>query len=198
MLHQRQLGPLAQLKLSPFLAYYGEASTPGLFLLAAAAEFANTGDAAFFRLQRQALDRTLAWMAHIQDERGFYPYQTRSSKGVKNQSWKDSGEAVLTHDGHIVHDPIAMADIQALYYAGKQSLGLALIATGDETAGRALVEEAAALKRRFNESYWMADEAFVALALDPNGNQVRTVASDPGTCLAYGIIDDARRPWLTG
>ncbi len=192
VLHQRQLGPLAQLKLSPFLAYYGDASTPGLFLLAAAAEFANTGDAAFFRSQRQALDGTLAWMAHNQDERGFYPYQTRSSKGVKNQSWKDSGEAVLTHDGRMVQDPIAMADIQALYYAGKQSLGLALIATGDEKAGHALVEEAEALKRRFNQAYWIENERFVAIALDPDGHQVRTVASDPGTCLAYGIIDDAR------
>ena len=192
VLHQRQLGPLAQLKISPFLGYYGDQSTPGLFLLAAAAEFANTGDTEFFRSQRRALDGTLAWMAHNQDERGFYPYQTRSTKGVKNQSWKDSGEAVLTHDGAMVHDPIAMADIQALYYAGQQALGLALIATGDEPAGHALIEQAADLKRRFNADYWMADEQYVAIALDAKGNQVRSVASDPGTCLAYGIIDDTR------
>ena len=57
---------------------------------------------------------------------------------------------MLTHDGAMVHDPIAMADIQALYYAGQQALGLALIATGDEPAGHALIEQAADLNRRYN------------------------------------------------
>ncbi|MDT7951130.1 MAG: glycogen debranching N-terminal domain-containing protein [Acetobacteraceae bacterium] len=192
VLHQRQLGPLAQLKISPFLRYYGDQSTPGLFLLAAATEFANTGDAEFFRSLRERLDGTLAWMRHNEDERGFYPYQRRSPKGVKNQSWKDSGEAVLTHEGAMVPDPIAMADVQALYYAGKQALGLAMIAIGDERTGQTLLAEAAALKRRFNDSYWMPDEQFYAIALDPEGKQVRSVASDPGSCLAYGIIDDSR------
>ena len=192
VLHQRQLGPLAQLRISPFLHYYGDASTPGLYLLAAAAELANTGDVAFFRAQRDKLEGTLAWMAHNQDEAGFYPYQTRSSKGVKNQSWKDSGEAVLYPDGAMVTDPIAMADIQALYYAGKQALGLALLATGEDARGAALLDEAGALKRRFNDAFWMKDERYVAIALDSQHRQVRSIASDPGSCLAFGIIDDER------
>ncbi len=192
VLHQRQLGPLAQLRISPFLHYYGDASTPGLYLLAAAAEFAHTGDVEFFRAQRDKLEGTLAWMAHNQDDAGFYPYQTRSTKGVKNQSWKDSGEAVLYPDGGMVADPIAMADIQALYYAGKQALGLAFLATGEETRGATLLDEAASLKRRFNEAFWMEDERYFAIALDSNNQQVRSVASDPGSCLAFGIIADER------
>ncbi len=192
VLHQRQLGPLAQLRLSPFLHYYGDQSTPGLYLLAAAAEFAHSGDLEFFRAQRSKLEGTLAWMAHNQNGAGFYPYQTRSTKGVKNQSWKDSGEAVLYPDGGMVADPIAMADIQALYYAGKQALGLAFLASGEAVRGAALLDEAEALKHRFNAAFWMEDEAYIAIALDAHDRQVRSVASDPGSCLAYGIVDEAR------
>ena len=165
---------------------------PGLYLLAAAADFASSGDVEFFLAQRDKLEGTLAWMAHNRDDAGFYPYQTRSTKGVKNQSWKDSGEAVLYPDGSMVADPIAMADIQALYYAGKQALGLAFLAAGEETRGAALLDEAALLKRRFNEAFWMEDERYFAIALDSRNQQVRSVASDPGSCLAFGIIADDR------
>ncbi len=189
VLHQRQLGPLAKLGLSPFLHYYGDASTPGLFLLAAAADLAHTGDAAFFLSLKPKLMGTLAWMKHNADELGFYPYETRSKHGVKNQSWKDSGEAVLTADGTDVADPIAMADIQALYYAGQQALGLAFAAVGEDALGVELMSGAETLKRRFNAAFWMPEERFFAIALGPDKQQVKTVASDPGACLAYGIVD---------
>ena len=189
VLHQRQLGPLAQLGLSPFLHYYGDQSTPGLFLLAAATEFAHTGDAAFLRSLKAALGGTLAWLRHNQDERGFFPYQTRSTRGVKNQGWKDSGEAVLYPDGSFVANPIAMADIQALYYAGQQALGLAFLSIGDQAEGASLLAEAAALKQRFNQAFWMPAERFFAMALDGDGHQVRSIGSEPGACLAYGIVD---------
>jgi len=191
VLHQRQLGPLSQLGLDPFLHYYGDASAPGLFLLAAATDLAHTGDTAFFRSLRQPLLQTLAWMAHNQDSAGFHPYQTRSRNGVKNQSWKDSGEAVLYPDGSMVKAPIAMADIQGLFYAGKQALGLAFLETGDEALGARLLQETAALKTRFNQAFWMPDERYFAIALDARHHQVKSIASDPGACLAFGIIDDA-------
>lgn len=190
VLHQRQLGPLAQLKLSPFLRYYGDQSTPGLFLLSAATLLAHDGDAAFFRSLLPKLRGTLAWMKHNANADGFYPYQTRSSQGVKNQSWKDSGEAVLYPDGGMVKDPIAMADIQALYYAGQQALGVALLSVGETGLGEELLEQAAGLRRRFNEAFWMPDEAYLAMALDPHGRQVRSVGSDAGACLAYGVVDE--------
>ena len=190
VLHQRQRGPLARLDLSPFLAYYGDHSAPGLFLLAAARHFAQTGDAAFLGSLKGELERTLDWMAGNADELGFYPYQTRSRLGVKNQSWKDSGEAVLYPDGSNVADPIAMADIQGLYYAGQQALGLALCEIGDAGLGERCLASAARLKQRFNATFWMPDLGFFAIALDADKKPVRSIASDPGSCLAYGIIDD--------
>ena len=190
VLHQRQLGPLAKLDLSPFRAYYGDHSAPGLFLLAAARDFAQTGDARFLASLKEPLLRTLDWMDGNADEFGFYPYQTRSRMGLKNQSWKDSGDAVLYPDGTEVADPIAMADVQALYYAAQQAIGLAFVEIGDETFGERLLSQANVLKERFNRAFWMPEERFFGIALDSGQRLVRSIASDPGTCLAYGAIDD--------
>lgn len=190
VLHQRERGPLAQLGKTPFLHYYGDYSTPGLFLLGAAADLAHTGDFEFFRSMRDKLLGTIEWMERNADGEGFYPYLTRSKQGIKNQSWKDSGDAVLYPDGRMVKDPIAMSDIQGLYYAGKQAVALAFAAAGEHGRADQLLAEARALKQRFNERFWMEDERYFAIALDPDGRQVRSVASDPGSCLAYGIVDN--------
>ena len=190
VLHQRQLGPLAKLDLSPFRAYYGDHSAPGLFLLAAARDFAQTGDARFLASIKDPLRRTLDWMEGNADHLGFYPYQTRSRMGLKNQSWKDFGDAVLYPDGTDVSDPIAMADIQALFYAAQQAIGLTFLEIGEVQLGERLLSRAKVLKKRFNRAFWMPNERFFAMALNSEKLQVRSIASDPGTCLAYGVIDD--------
>ena len=190
VLHQRQRGPLAQLGLTPFLHYYGDHSTPGLLLLCATADLAYTGDLDAFRALRAKLLGTLDWMKGNIDADGFYAYQTRSKQGLKNQSWKDSGDAVLYPDGRMVKDPIAMADVQGLMFAGQQAVALAFDVAGEHQRAAELLADAAALKQRFNARFWMPEENYFAIALDSQGQQVRSIASDPGACLAYGIVDD--------
>jgi glycogen debranching enzyme len=193
VLHQRVLSPLAILGKTPFLHYYGDFSAPGLFLLGVAWDLAQTGDLAFFRSMGAQVSSVLTWMERDGDADGdgFYEYQTRAGKqGLKNQGWKDSEEAILHPDGRIVANPIAVAEIQGLYCAAKQALALAFAAAGDHVRARGLLEEAAALKRRFNQRFWMAEEQYTALALGPDKKPVRSVASDAGECLAYGIVDD--------
>ncbi len=190
VLHQRERGPLAQLGKTPFLHYYGDYSTPGLFLLAAATDLAHTGGLAFFRSLRDRLLGTIAWMEKNADSEGFYPYLTPSAQGTKNQGWKDSGDAVLYPDGRMVKNPIAICDVQGLYYAAKQAVALAFAAAGEQARADRLMAEARALKQRFNERFWMPKERYFAMALDPDKQQVKTVASDPAACLAYGIVDE--------
>jgi glycogen debranching enzyme len=55
--------------------------------------------------------------------------------------------------------------------------------------GARLLREASQLKRRFGEAFWMPQERFVAMALDGEKRQVRTISSNPGHCLATGIVD---------
>jgi glycogen debranching enzyme len=132
------------------------------------------------------------------DGDGFYEYQTRSPQGDRNQGWKDSEHAILHTDGSDAPLPIATAEVQGYVYAGKQQLGAALLALGKLREGRQLLREAGELKRRFGQAFWMPDEGFLALALDGQKRQVRSVASNAGHCLATGIVEATHAPAVAG
>jgi glycogen debranching enzyme len=154
---------------------------------------AVTGEREFFLGMRDKMLATLEWMDRDgdRDHDGFYEYATKAgSWGEKNQGWKDSGEAILYEDGRMVENPIALVEIQGCYYAAKQLLGLAFASIGDNRRAADLLAQAEQLKKRFNETFWMPEERYFGLALDPAKNLVKTIASDPGQCLAYGIVDD--------
>ena len=62
-------------------------------------------------------------------------------------------------------------------------------AFGLKEESKRLKREAAALKKRFNRDFWMADKKYFALALDGDDNQVDSMTSNPGHCLWSRIID---------
>jgi glycogen debranching enzyme len=191
VLHQQQRSPSALLGETPFLHYYGDYSAPALFLIGLASDFAWTGDGAFLDEMREPMRRVLGWIDRDADldGDGLYEYRTRAGRqGLKNQGWKDSGEAILYPDGGCVPDPIALVEIQGAYYAAKRALGLALAAHGETAEGHALLRQARDLKRRFDAAFWLPEEEYLALALDPGKQPVRTIASDPAHCLAYGVV----------
>ncbi len=191
VLHQHQRSPLAVLGKNPFEHYYGDYSAPAAFILGAALHFAHTGDKEAFAACRPNVFATLEWMDRDGDidGDGFYEFRTLAGdKGIKNQGWKDSGQAILYPDGSMVPDPIAVAEIQGLYYAAKQALAGVLACLGETARADDLMRQAAALKARFNDRFWMKEERYVALGLDPQKNPIRTIASDAGSCLTYGIL----------
>jgi glycogen debranching enzyme len=65
---------------------------------------------------------------------------------------------------------------------------------GERDSAKALWQEANDLKARFNRDWWMEDEGFFALALDPEKRQVRALTSNVGQCIATGIIDGEHLP----
>jgi glycogen debranching enzyme len=193
VLHQRQLSPLAILGETPFKHYYGDYSAPAYYLMGAAAHFKQTGDKRAFDEIRDKVTATLTWMDRYGDidGDGFYEYRTLAgNKGLKNQGWKDSSQAILYPDGSYVRDPIAVAEVQGLFFAAKRSVAEVFLAIGETDRASQLLEEAADLKERFNDRFWMPDLGFYALALDPEKRPVRTIASNVGLCLACGIVDD--------
>src|SRR5206468_2139776 len=72
--------------------------------------------------------RVLDWLDHYADldGDGLLEYMTRSRKGVKNQGWKDSDDAIVDERGEIVPNPIATSETQAYWYVGLQQAALAL------------------------------------------------------------------------
>lgn len=191
VIHQHQLSPLAMLGLTPYRRYYGDYAGPGLFLIGLGWDFMLTGDREFQREMRPAALRVLEWMDREgdRDGDGFYEYETRAGDwGTKNQGWKDSPEAVLYSDGACVPNPIASVEIQGYYFTAKQLMGQTFLALGDAARGLELIRQAEALKKRFNQAFWLEEEGFLAMALDPRKRPVATVASNMGHCLACGIV----------
>ncbi|MGH2599542.1 MAG: amylo-alpha-1,6-glucosidase, partial [Dehalococcoidia bacterium] len=193
-------GPLNLLNINPRGRYYSDYASPADFLIMLGQHLMWTGDRDFFRAHLPAIERVLAWFDNDADldGDGFYEYQTRSPQGDRNQGWKDSERAIPHADGRDAPLPVAASDLQAYVYAGKQQLGVGLIAVGRLRDGLRLLREAADLKRRFNAAFWMPEEGFLALALDGDKRQVRSIASNAGHCLAAGIVDAARAPAVAG
>jgi glycogen debranching enzyme len=139
---------------------------------------------------RSALD----WLARHGDPDGdgFVRYLDRSGRGLANQGWKDSGDAVRFRDGRIAAGPIALCEVQGYaYQAAVQGADL-LSAFGlpGEQQWRGYAVE---LAQRFRERFWVdgPDGRYPALALDRDGRPVDSLTSNIGHLLGTGLLDGA-------
>jgi glycogen debranching enzyme len=198
--YQVRRGPLAILNLNPYAAYYADFASPLMFVISLANLWAWTGDLRCLECHWDAARRILDWARDHgdMDGDGYLEYQTRSSKGTKNQGWKDSGDAIIYDDGSPVPAPIATCELQGYWYIAQELMALLSWVMGARDDAAGYRKDAAALKERFNRDWWVEDEHFVALALDPDKRQVRAVTSNVGHCLACGIIDRDRLPAVVG
>jgi glycogen debranching enzyme len=194
ILHQADGGPLATLGETPFARYYGDYSAPQDFLLGLATYLLWTGDRQLAHRLLPAVRRVVAWAERYGDGDGdgFLEYDTRSPKGLENQGWKDSGDAIVDQHGRIVDNPIATCEVQAYWYSAQRAAALVFALTRRWRDARRCLREAGRLRERFDRAFWMADEGFYAMALGPDNDQVRSVASNGGHALAAGIVPPER------
>jgi glycogen debranching enzyme len=74
-------------------------------------------------------------------------------------------------------------------YQAKKSMAWLYAQLGELERSAALTDEAARLKRLFNERFWIPEHGILALALDGEKRRVDAVASNMGHCLWSGIVD---------
>ena len=193
MLHEAHTGPLEILNFNPRSRSYSSVTTSAFYPVVLAEAWHWTGDREFVRQYIPAARSALQWLEEYCDANrdGFHEYQTRSKDGVKNQAWKDSGDAIVYDDGSQVEPPIATCEEQGFAYLGKLLLAEVLWWLGERDDAKQCLRAAQELKKRFNDRFWMDDLNYVALGLDADGRQIRSITSNPGHCLATGIIDDA-------
>jgi glycogen debranching enzyme len=192
ILHEIRYGELANLGVIPHAPYYGTIDATPLFLVLAAEYFHWTGDEAFLRELLPNLEAALAWIDQYgdRDGDGFVEYYQESSKGCANQGWKDSGDSMVHRSGELAEAPIALAEVQGYVYDAKVRLSSVFERLGYSARAEELRQQAALLREKFAQAFWMDDEKFVALALDRHKEQVGAVSSNPGHCLASGILND--------
>jgi glycogen debranching enzyme len=180
-----------------FRRYYGTVDATPLYLILLSEVWRWTGDPAIASRFREPALEALAWIDRHgdRDGDGFVEYQRRTPDGLDNQSWKDSHDSQRFHDGRFAATPIAPAEVQGYVYDAKRRMAeLAGAAWNDGGTADRLEREAAALRERFDASFWIgdADTGFYALGLDRDKRPMDSRCSNMGHLLWSGIVPDAR------
>ena len=194
--YQVRRGPQALLEINPYAAYYADFASPFMFVIGLGHLYAWTGDKAAVGRHWDTARRIMEWARTYgdADQDGYLEYQTRSSKGTKNQGWKDSGDAIIYEDGRPVPAPHGTCEIQGYWFAAQQLMAVLGWVLGARADAREYWRGAMKLKQCFNRDWWIDDERCVALALDAQKRPVPAVSSNIGHCIASGIISDAHLP----
>jgi glycogen debranching enzyme len=193
MIHEMRRGPLSELDILPQRGYYGTETASSFFVVTLSELWHWTGEIDLVRTYLDAALRTFEWAERYgdRDGDGFLEYEKRSHRGLKNQAWKDSDEAIRYPDGALVENPIATVEEQAYYWLALQRMAELLMMLGDEARSAAFLERARRLRTRWHDAFWMPDEDFYAVALDPAKQPVRSITSNPGHALAAGLVPAA-------
>lgn len=134
--------------------------------------------------------RALEWMRTFgdPDRDGYLEYPGRTDRGLRNQGWKDSWDAVQFADGSLAEGPIALAEVQGYKYRALLDAAQLFDAAGEEAEAEIARAEAAALAERFRRDFWLEEIGYPALALDGEKRRVDAVASNAGHVLWTGIL----------
>jgi glycogen debranching enzyme len=192
--HELRTGEMARTGELPFGAYYGSVDSTPLWLVLLGETFDWTGDRALVdRLWPNAL-AALEWIDRSGDldGDGFVEYRRRSKRGLINQGWKDSSDAVRDREGNPVEPPIALAEVQGYVFDAKRRLARLARLRGETDLADRLEADAALLKKRFDEAFWMPDQGAYAMALDRDKKPADALTSNQGQALWSGIVDTRR------
>jgi len=196
ILHEMRYGEMTAFEERPHSPYYGCADATPLYVVLLDEYERWTGDRTLVRQREHEARAALAWIDDYADllGNGYVWYRRRNEQtGLENQCWKDSWDSISYRDGRIPGFPRATCEIQGYAYDAKiRGARLARSIWNDPAFADRLEEEAAQLKRRFNRDFWVADGGYFALALDPEGHQVDSLASNNGHLLWSGIVDKSK------
>ncbi|MGQ0669187.1 MAG: amylo-alpha-1,6-glucosidase, partial [Actinomycetota bacterium] len=188
ILHEMRSGEVAAL--GGRRVYYGTVDATPLFvvLVAEARRWGLPQEQVHALLPH--VRRALEWMRTYGDPDGdgYLEYPGRLDRGLRNQGWKDSGDAIQFADGTLAKGPIALSEVQGYKYRALLEAADLLDTSGDEIEAELARREATTLAERFRRDFWLEDIGYPALALDGEKRRVDAVASNAGHLLWTGIL----------
>ena len=199
ILHEYREGEMTRAGEMPFSPYYGSVDATPLWLILLSETFNWTADEQLVKDMLPHAYRALQWIDEHGDldGDGFVEYQRRSSKGLANQGWKDSWDAILHGDGEIAKTPIALCEVQGYVYEAKYRMASLMRSFGDTRTADKLKKEAADMAKRFEKAFWMPKLGFYAMALDRDKRQTQVISSNPGHLLFTRILPQERAKTVT-
>lgn len=193
ILHELRLGEMTAFEDRPHSPYYGAADSTALFLILLDEYERWTGDRGLVHELEGAARAAVHWIGAYgdRDGDGYIEYERRNREtGLENQCWKDSWDSIVFADGTLAPTPRATCELQGYAYdAKRRTARLAREIWNDPVWASRLEEEAEALRRRFNQDFWIPERGFFALALDGQKRKVDSLTSNIGHLLWSGIAD---------
>jgi glycogen debranching enzyme len=192
--HETRGGEMAALNEIPFKMYYGTIDATPLFICLAGLYLERTNDTTTITKIWPNIQKALDWINEFGDidGDGFVEYKTKSSKGLTNQGWKDSFDAISYEDGRLAEEPIALCEVQGYVYDAKVQAAKIAKVLGHTDVSEKLENEAAQLKENFNRQFWSDTKQTYVIALDGKKNQCNIASSNAGHCLFSGIATSER------
>jgi glycogen debranching enzyme len=187
--HEMRGGEMAALHEVPFGLYYGSADATPLFVLLAGLYAEHTGDIETLRELWPNVEAALGWIdgPGDPDHDGFVEYRRAEEKGLANQGWKDSQDAIFHADGVLAQGPVALCEVQGYVYAAKRLAARTARRLGMAARGDALDAQAGKLAGQFEAAFWCEDIGTYAIALDGQKCPCRVRTSNAGQVLFSGI-----------
>ncbi|CAM3086012.1 amylo-alpha-1,6-glucosidase [Mycobacterium intermedium] len=191
IMHEIRRGPASDDVLGGSI-YYGSIDVTPLFVMLLAESWRWGADESAVRSLLPAADAALAWAERYgdRDGDGFIEYQRATDRGLINQGWKDSFNALADAAGRAADPPIALCEAQGYLYAALLGRAELADAFGDAAAAALLRERAQTLRREFHNAFWLPEQGWYAFALDGRKRPVDALTSNVGHCLWTGIASD--------
>lgn len=191
--HELRLGEMARCQEIPHTPYYGTIDATPLWLMLYSDYYAWTADRETLEQLWPNAIAAMDWIDRNCAATGYLRYGRQSpEKGLQNLGWKDSQGCIVNRQGQQPDGPIALCEVQAYVYAAKTRLSAIAQVRGNHDLAKRWSAEAAQLKMRFNQDFWVEDLDFCALALNSEGNPVDGITSNPGHCLSLGILEPSK------
>lgn len=192
ILHEYRKGEMANCREIPFIPYFGTIDATPLFLILLEHYIRWTND---MELLHQLWPNAIAaaqWMIDYGDldGDGFLEYRRLTDKGLINQGWKDSLDAVSHENGTLAEAPIALCEVQGYAYAAFRGMAYLASRIGKKSDGNKWNAKAEQLYRQFQQKFVWKEANSLYMALDGNKEPCKVVTSNVGHCLWSGIVPD--------
>jgi glycogen debranching enzyme len=194
ILHELRFGEMTATGEVAFGRNYGSVDATPLFIILLSEYFQWTRDQELLEEMRSPLSAALNWLIEYGDPDGdgLIEYHRKTDKGLLNQGWKDSGDAMAHANGVLAAAPIALVEEQGYAADAFRRAAVLVRLLGDPEQADRLTKRSNELIQKLDQSFWLTEDRYYAMALDRDKRPLAVISSNPGHLLFTQAINSQR------